>query len=184
MTDPSILNALCGLLPGEFDRVLGEIGVPFEILSGPQAPQATRAVELIRWAKQREDRFRALVRMLDVNGPHAHSPAPNAPAKKQRLEHDRVLDLLRAATDARLDRNTLLQGIDPSTVAGLPSAPSPADQILCDLSALNHMGTLLDGSYPLRIWLQNAVTRAGQKSEALVFREALAEIGDAGRQSR
>ncbi len=105
MTDQSILDALCGLLPGQFDRVLGEIGVPFEILSGPQTPQATRAVELIRWAKQREDRFRALMRALDVNLPPMPSPAPNATAKNRKLEHDRILSLLRAATDARLDRN-------------------------------------------------------------------------------
>ena len=52
MTRDAILEALCAMLPGQFDLVLGKLAVPTEFLSGAPAAQATRAVEAVRYLEQ------------------------------------------------------------------------------------------------------------------------------------
>ncbi len=74
-------------------------------------------------------------------------------------------------------RSTLLGGIDPHLVAGLPAARDPLSQLLSDLGALNDLGKLPDGSTPLLIWATNAAALAGPRSEAAVFRSFVARLG-------
>ncbi len=52
MPDRTTLEALLALLPAQLDILIEELGVPSAILSGPQAPLATRATELLRWTRQ------------------------------------------------------------------------------------------------------------------------------------
>lgn len=48
MTREQLLDAVCALLPAQFDVMLLKLGVPPAYLSGTQAPLATRAIELMR----------------------------------------------------------------------------------------------------------------------------------------
>jgi len=91
------------------------------------------------------------------------------------LSHDEILILHAAIVSAQLvpSRSALLVGVDGQLVAGLPTAPTPSDQILQDLDALNKTQSLADGSVPLVRWLKNAVARAAGKNDAKVFQDAL-----------
>lgn len=91
------------------------------------------------------------------------------------LGHDHVLRLQKAVVGARLaaNRDALLCGIPPAVIAGLPIAPDLSAQILRDLDALNAIGRLADGSTPLIVWLQNAVTLLDGRVEAREFRSVL-----------
>jgi hypothetical protein len=71
-------------------------------------------------------------------------------------------------------RAALLGGIDLAFVDSLTICTNPSSQILSDLHALNAAEPLSDGAVPLRIWLENALTLAGHRVEADVFRSALA----------
>ena len=94
------------------------------------------------------------------------------------LSHTKLLELYTAAVSARLpsSRDALLAGLAPAFVASLPYAASPAEQILRDLDALNSVGTLVDGTVPLAVWLGNAVTLAGPRPESNVFHRALLHV--------
>jgi hypothetical protein len=94
------------------------------------------------------------------------------------LPQEILLEVHAAVVRAGLahSREVLLLGIDPHLVASLPSAPNPAAQILSDLSALNEIGQLTDGTIPLQIWLMNAEALTGPRREGEVFRRALAAI--------
>lgn len=63
MTRDELLDALCAAPPGQFDHVVAKLGVPTAHLSSPQAAQATRAGELLRWA-ERQGRLADLERAL------------------------------------------------------------------------------------------------------------------------
>lgn len=80
------------------------------------------------------------------------------------------------ATGLVSSRGALLAGIHRSFVASLPTAPTPAQQLMVDLNSLNDAGTLLDGSVPLRTWLSAAEMLAGPRTEAAVFTSALARL--------
>jgi hypothetical protein len=101
------------------------------------------------------------------------------------LEHEVVGAVQAAIITAQLvdSRDALLAGIDPQVVASLPQAPTLGQRILTDLAWLNDLGTLADEAVPLRTWLQNAITFAGPRREAAVFREALARCFVADRPS-
>lgn len=62
------LDALLRLLPGQLDVVMSALRVPTAMLSGPQAPLATRATELLRWVEQQQ-RMADLVAELKKLGP-------------------------------------------------------------------------------------------------------------------
>lgn len=117
-----------------------------------------------------------------AEGAGSQQRSAGAPAEPERagpvLRHDEILELHRAVVSAQLtgSRAALLVGIDAAFVAALPSAASPSDQILCDLGALNAAGGLADRSVPLAIWLANALTLAGVRKEAAVFRAARARL--------
>jgi hypothetical protein len=52
MHEQQLLDGLCRLLPGQFEFLLERVGAPVEHLSSTQAPMATRATELLRYARQ------------------------------------------------------------------------------------------------------------------------------------
>ena len=52
MTRDELLSRLSSLLPSQFEMVLFRARIPMEHLSGPGAPQATRAMEAIRHVEQ------------------------------------------------------------------------------------------------------------------------------------
>ena len=87
-----------------------------------------------------------------------------------------VLELHRAATATRLDRNALLSGLDPGYTQGLPTALSSGAQLLMDLDELNRARELQDGILPLRIWLENAAVLLGPRDEGALIRSALEQI--------
>lgn len=95
------------------------------------------------------------------------------------LSHDEILKLHAAVVSARLleSRLTLLVGVNPGFVAGLPRAVTSSDQVLQDLDALNAAGALADDTVPLAIWLLNAVARAGMQKEAALFKAVLEKVG-------
>jgi hypothetical protein len=89
--------------------------------------------------------------------------------------HDELLQLRAALVSARMceRRDALISGISREFAATLPTAPSPGDQALRDLDILNSAGVLLDGHFPLAIWLKNASVLAAQQKEAALFARAL-----------
>jgi hypothetical protein len=52
VTRDELLAALSKLLPSQFEQVLYRAQIPHEHLSGPTAPPALRAVEVMRYAEQ------------------------------------------------------------------------------------------------------------------------------------
>jgi hypothetical protein len=64
MTRDEILDALCEMLPGQFDYVVAKLAVPPQFLSGALAAQATRAGEVVRWleAQPRVSELRVILR--------------------------------------------------------------------------------------------------------------------------
>jgi hypothetical protein len=91
------------------------------------------------------------------------------------LPDDQIRRLHTAILTALLtdNRRALLGGIDAVFVAGLPTAPDPGGQIFSDLHLLNAVERLADGTVPLKIWLENALTLAGQRVEVDVILAAL-----------
>jgi hypothetical protein len=75
-------------------------------------------------------------------------------------------------------RSALLLGIDASVTARLPVENPPSAQILSDLFQLAEL-TLPDGSLPILGWLRNALALVGLHASAMVFEEALRELGQA-----
>ncbi|MEO7592653.1 MAG: hypothetical protein ABI134_15670, partial [Byssovorax sp.] len=94
----------------------------------------------------------------------------------QYLSEEQIRQVHDAAVRAGLSpsRSALLAGIDPRFVLSLPTAPSPSAQLLIDLTELNRVAALTDGTTPLFDWLGNASLLAGPRYEADVFRVALA----------
>jgi class 3 adenylate cyclase len=97
---------------------------------------------------------------------------------RHHLPPDDITALHKAAVGTGLTahRDTLLAGIAPSFVAGLPINPSPAAQILTDLHTLNSIETLADGTVPLRSWLMSALTLTSSRSESAAFQRALDKL--------
>ncbi|HLM74909.1 MAG TPA: hypothetical protein VK459_19505, partial [Polyangiaceae bacterium] len=87
---------------------------------------------------------------------------------------EEILKLHRVALSFHLEdaRDALLEGIDPAVVSELPKGLAPSDQILSDLTELNRIGRLDDGSIPLEIWILNAVSLVPRAAAAAFF-EAL-----------
>jgi nucleoside phosphorylase len=100
------------------------------------------------------------------------------------LDHATLRELHAAALSTNLSRSAVLAGINPGFVASLPSEPSPSSQVLQDLNRLNDAGTLGDGSVPLRIWLDNALTLSAPRREAIVFERAREQLNGASRAPR
>ena len=91
------------------------------------------------------------------------------------LHPNHMLSLHAAIVSAHLSgsRTALLAGIPAEFVASVPFASTPAEQILCDLNAMNVACVLADGSVPLLTWLANAIALAGGRREMMIFQEVL-----------
>lgn len=63
-----LVNALKRILPAQFGEIEFRMGVPAGILPGSSAPQATRAIELLRWAET-ANRVDDLVRLTRDKAP-------------------------------------------------------------------------------------------------------------------
>ncbi len=116
--------------------------------------------------------------------------SPAGPAARRLLATDTIRQLTDALVPAGLAtpdaRDELLQGIYPGFVASLPVRSSPLDQVRSDLAAMNQVPALVDGQVPLRIWLENAVSRLRRTGypEMASFQMVLAELDRAGEPRR
>jgi hypothetical protein len=73
---------------------------------------------------------------------------------------------------ANTSRTALLGGLPAEMIARFPLAAGPAEQILCDLNALNAERALVGGHKPLVIWLANASALASLRPEYVIFEQA------------
>jgi nucleoside phosphorylase len=80
MTTNQLVDALSKLLQAQFDLLLAKLDVPVEHLSGAQAPLATRATDLIRYAKQQGTLADVERVLAEVMG-RAKSVEPPAPPR-------------------------------------------------------------------------------------------------------
>lgn len=97
------------------------------------------------------------------------------------LEHDRILEIVGAFTDAGLVKNdtldALLSSLTPAYAAGLPQDGAPLNRLMITLGDLNRTERLVDGTLPFRSWLGSAVFHAGKKPGPLdVINRALADV--------
>jgi hypothetical protein len=95
MDDTQSLDRLKKLLQSQFDEVLRLVGIDPADLPPPAAAQATRAQELLRWAKQSEDNWRRLREALAKVEGGAHE------ARRQPIARVPVPEGLRDATASR-----------------------------------------------------------------------------------
>lgn len=77
MTRDELLTALSKLLPPQFEEVLFRARVPVANLPGGEAPQKTRAIQLIYYMEQQDD-LQGLAKSIEevVTEPHARSSEP------------------------------------------------------------------------------------------------------------
>ena len=73
-------------------------------------------------------------------------------------------------------RSALLELVDPSIVAELPRQPTPVQQLLSDVRALNEIQWLADGSVPLKAFLRQAVLLTHRHEEGKILQHALAKV--------
>lgn len=88
-----------------------------------------------------------------------------------------VAALHEAAVQLGMERDALLSGIDRSVVSSIPIRQTLAAQLLTDLNELNSIGTLADGSSPLRNWLINASLLSRERQSAMIFVTSLRAVG-------
>jgi hypothetical protein len=69
-----LLDTLCGILPAQLETVVFKLAVPTAFLSGATAAQATRSIEILRWADQ-QGRLGDVARVLgEVTGAGKKAP--------------------------------------------------------------------------------------------------------------
>lgn len=98
-------------------------------------------------------------------------PAPVAPPRL--LSETLLREIHGAVLSAGLSRSALLASLDRRLASGLRTAPSASEQIWEDLTALNAIDALPDGSVPLRTWLETAAHLAYPRREAATFQKAI-----------
>src|SRR5262245_23676853 len=103
-----------------------------------------------------------------------------------RLSPEQVRELIDVTIRLGLDqsRDTLLLNIS-SRFRGrmrVLQKASPQEQLAHDLDYLDNAGILGDGSYPLKIWLSNAIELAGDRQEVEVFQRMLGQLQPVRRQ--
>ena len=77
MTREELLSRLSKLPFSQFEQVLYLAGIPHEHLSAAAAPQASRAVELMRYVEQQnqlEQLARVVQRVISGGGPASSDP--------------------------------------------------------------------------------------------------------------
>ncbi|MDH2388841.1 trypsin-like peptidase domain-containing protein [Streptomyces sp. HNM0663] len=78
-------------------------------------------------------------------------------------------------------RPLLFDGILPRYRGTLPLHAAPGRQVHSDLTEMNRVERLIDGSVPLEIWLRNAVAQTAEAGPAAVLQRALDDVArDAG----
>jgi endonuclease G, mitochondrial len=82
--------------------------------------------------------------------------------------------MARRATVA--SRATLLSHVEPVCAANLPIHHGVIGQLLSDLTELNQIDRLSDGSVPLEAWLRQAVLMTNQADEGRILRRALEKV--------
>src|SRR4051812_13546702 len=92
------------------------------------------------------------------------------------LRQEEIHELYGAAINARLDRKTLLSGLNVGFRSSLPVASSPGEQLLSDLNELNETERLADDSVPLLSWLRTARQLATPRIEARTFERFLHQV--------
>ncbi|MCX4539557.1 trypsin-like peptidase domain-containing protein [Streptomyces sp. NBC_01565] len=96
------------------------------------------------------------------------------------LSREEIRRLCDAALEAGLAdpmvRPLLFDGIMPKYRGVLPQLPAPGMQVQSDLSLMNQVERLVDGSVPLEIWLRNAVAQTAVADPLAVFQRALDEV--------
>lgn len=184
MTRDEILDSLFAILPSELDTIVFRLGIPPHILSGAQAPQATRVIEILRYLEARSELER-VVPFLPWRAPAAapgrpSTRAPSLPRATSPLAGGPAFDeVAEAYADKSLVR-FVSAGL--STAAGLPSkrhlvdplqrlAPTrrAAPNALDEIAGLAQRGEITDALSAL----EQALGVADDK--ALELREALAE---------
>jgi len=96
------------------------------------------------------------------------------------LSSDALREIHDAAIRRGLDRDTLLEAVAPDLKANIPARPTKIEQILTDLAYLNNVGQLQDGSAPLALWLDNAISICPRVPDRAIFvrwREAMGREG-------
>lgn len=63
--DGALLDRLRGCRPAQFEQIVSASGMPADIISPNTVPLATRATELLEWARQSPDNEQALRAALD-----------------------------------------------------------------------------------------------------------------------
>lgn len=102
MTEDEMLDALTTMDPGHFERLLFRLAAPVGLLPGREAPQATRAIEMLRYfdnARRLDDVRAALIRAFGLPAGSAGPP----PRLLEVLPEDRFL-----VRDAKGDLYVLL----------------------------------------------------------------------------
>ncbi|MFD8546488.1 trypsin-like peptidase domain-containing protein [Streptomyces sp. NPDC059649] len=96
------------------------------------------------------------------------------------LSPDEIRAVLDAAVETGLAdpsvRPLLMDGIMPRYRGTLPLHPAPGRQVHSDLSQMNRVERLVDGSVPLEIWLRNAVAETTEAGPLTVFQRALDDV--------
>ena len=95
------------------------------------------------------------------------------------LSADEVNDLVDRSlaagfADTPTARGLLLDGLPRWLIASLPFADSLRDRLHSDLTTLNGLQQLLDGTVPLEVWPRNAARRVADRPE----RRAVVRFGD------
>ena len=88
------------------------------------------------------------------------------------LTAESVNHLWRNAVSSKLDRASMLNGVDAATVGAIPTKPSPNEQLHADLHYLNDLELTPDSPDsrdPFQIWLHNASTLVWFLPEGAVF---------------
>lgn len=122
MTRDELLPALSKLLPAQFEEVLFRARIPVANLPGEQAPQATRAIQLIYYMEQQGD-LQGLAKSVEevVTGPHARSrepaPVPVVPARRPAMTAGRE-----PATGSKMTRQRLLRLCESEGLGANPQA--------------------------------------------------------------
>lgn len=75
-----------------------------------------------------------------------------------------------------VDPSAVCCGLDPRLTATLPGQESRCAQLLSDLHELNRIGCLMDGTRPVKVWMQTGLALLGARTEAVVLRAILKKV--------
>ncbi len=147
----------------------------------PRGPMRDVHFQLIEWA-QTNGKLAQLVDAARMSNPSNPELKALCATKRKfsghHLNHDTIVNVHRAALESDLcgSRGALLSGISATFVASMKMCNSLIDQILIDISTMNEIDGLSDGTVPIEQWLKNAVHLSGPRMQSAVFRQALDKL--------